>query len=334
MPRSSDRTLHLLYEALRASGMDITDKEEILARLKTLERGLEAEDEFVALSLWMERCRLVHKLDQNSFPRGASYRVPDLLAVYDYGGDRAFLIEVKSTYLTDSSRLTSAKLEWSARYRNGLLAYAERVGCPLLIAWRLLPWDLWTLFDARLTRLVKTGYQISYFDAFRANLLGPLLGNIHIVFNERARLRVRIKKLTKRGAAPTKEFVGQVDQAGAVGADGQLQPELTQLIDLAWRVLPNDAEVEETDTHVTNDFVLHPESVGLIAHQLLGLRPRDHEDGPRAMLVDGKFPSKYSDLLQQAQRGIDLGVTRYAISILPDPWPDFLPRSPEEGPPS
>jgi Holliday junction resolvase len=48
----------------------------------------------------MEKCKLVHKLEQEQYPLASSdkYQVPDLFAVFDYEGKEILvLIEVKSS---------------------------------------------------------------------------------------------------------------------------------------------------------------------------------------------------------------------------------------------
>src|SRR5262245_32471512 len=100
----------LLAEAVRqlAPGASARD---IVNRVRRLQIGLPAEDEFSVLLTWLGRCRLVHKLDQLQSPRESRERwcVPDLLAVFDYEGrDVPVLIEVKT------SAPTNNRLSWRA----------------------------------------------------------------------------------------------------------------------------------------------------------------------------------------------------------------------------
>lgn len=103
MPDKQYDEAKLLYEALtksrqplkkatlsklaRAFGLS-TGTDELLARLHSLMSGLPVEDEFIALAVWMEKCKLIHKLDQEQFPASSTdeYQVPDLFAVFNYDG--------------------------------------------------------------------------------------------------------------------------------------------------------------------------------------------------------------------------------------------------------
>ena len=73
------------------------DPTTVAARVRALDRGLPAEDEFSVICSWLGKTRLIHKLDQLQTPPTSRdiYQVPDLLAVFDAGGP--FLIEVKAS---------------------------------------------------------------------------------------------------------------------------------------------------------------------------------------------------------------------------------------------
>ena len=125
-----DVRARLLYEAAEQLGWT-SDSRAIVDRVRRLAIGLPAEDELSVLLPWLGRCCLVHKLDQeeNSDHSKRKYRVPDLLAIFDYGGRHIpVLIEVKST---DDSTLS-----WQPDYRDALCAYAAALRLPFLVAWR------------------------------------------------------------------------------------------------------------------------------------------------------------------------------------------------------
>jgi para-aminobenzoate synthetase component 1 len=89
----------LFWDAWAELGFS-TNPKELVDKINQLKRGLPKEDEFIALSIWMDKCTLIHKLDQEQYP-GLSkqeYQVPDLFACYKYNGREVpVLIEVKST---------------------------------------------------------------------------------------------------------------------------------------------------------------------------------------------------------------------------------------------
>ena len=132
----------LISESIQQLGLD-TDPEALTKRIRVLQVGLPAEDEFSVILTWLGQCRRVHKLDQLQSPRSSRdhWAVPDLFAVFDYHGhDLPMLIEVKTTPFSNN------ELSWKPAYRNAIMAYAGMLNVPLLIAWRF--GTFWTLFDA------------------------------------------------------------------------------------------------------------------------------------------------------------------------------------------
>ncbi|MCH7920652.1 MAG: hypothetical protein IIC50_22065, partial [Planctomycetes bacterium] len=92
-----DSSARLLHEAIQQLGWS-ADPSRLVDRVRRLDFGLPAEDEFMHLLCWLGKCTLIHKLDQGQFPIAskASYQVPDLLASFDTeAGPKVVLIEVK-----------------------------------------------------------------------------------------------------------------------------------------------------------------------------------------------------------------------------------------------
>lgn len=79
-PKDVERIIH---EALEKLGWD-TEPNKIIERVKRLNLGLPAEDEFSVLCGWLGQCNLIHKLDQQQYPVTSKdeYQVPDLLAEF------------------------------------------------------------------------------------------------------------------------------------------------------------------------------------------------------------------------------------------------------------
>jgi hypothetical protein len=134
----NDPLYWLIAEAVQQLGLS-TDPKAVAERVRRLQVGLPAEDEFSVLLTWLGRCRLVHKLDQLQRPSDSRARwfVPDLLAVFDYHGkDLPVLIEVKTTPFDNNT------LSWPVAYRERLVRYADMLKMPLLVAWRF--GTIWT----------------------------------------------------------------------------------------------------------------------------------------------------------------------------------------------
>src|SRR5262245_11097826 len=147
---SSSQIARLIYSAREELGWEISDPAELLNRIKMLEAGLPAEDEFITLVNWLGRCKLIHKLDQEQYPLTSKdlYQVPDLFAVFERdGGLVPVLVEVKTS---------KKNLSWKPSYLERLKRYSDLLHLPLLIACKLRLEDgdrglaFWLLFDAEL----------------------------------------------------------------------------------------------------------------------------------------------------------------------------------------
>ena len=138
-----DPLFWMIAEAVQQLGLN-ADPKAVSNRVRRLQLGLPAEDEFSVLLTWLGRCRFVHKLDQLQAPADsrAQWVIPDLVAVFNYHGtELPVLIEVKTTPFNKNT------LEWSVAYRDRLVRYASMLKLPLLVAWRF--GTIWMLFDGR-----------------------------------------------------------------------------------------------------------------------------------------------------------------------------------------
>lgn len=120
-----DDTDRLIQDVLAELGWE-SDARRIADKVRQLDRGLPAEDEFMAVCAWLGQTRLIHKLDQHQSPPASreTYQVPDLLA--DFQSSGPVLIEIKSKQ--------SQTLSFTPEYLCHLTAYADLLGKPLLIA--------------------------------------------------------------------------------------------------------------------------------------------------------------------------------------------------------
>ena len=165
--QSSNDLERLIQEVLTELGSD-ADPKSVAERVRRLDLGLPAEDEFTAVCSWLGRAQLLHKLDQHQAPvrYREVYQIPDLLAQFENTGP--LLIEVKSK--------AKPTLSFRTDYLNRLHAYAALVDMSLLIAWK--HHGLWTLFEARHLNKAEKNFNISLSDALKENLLGVLAGDI------------------------------------------------------------------------------------------------------------------------------------------------------------
>ena len=78
-----DPLARLMFEAIQQLGRD-ADPLSLSDRIKRLELGIPAEDEFAFILSWLGKCILIHKLDQNQYPPESvgKLQVPDLFACF------------------------------------------------------------------------------------------------------------------------------------------------------------------------------------------------------------------------------------------------------------
>lgn len=160
----------LIYEVLEIVGWE-AGPHELAERVQRLNKGLPIEDEFIVLCTWLNRCNLIHKLDQQQMPLSSKEKVqvPDLLAQFTTNGKAiTVLIEVK--HHNDNV------LSFRPDYYSKLLQYGQLLGLPVLIAWKN-KLDIWTLFDIAEMSKAKKNYNINIKHALCENLLGILAGD-------------------------------------------------------------------------------------------------------------------------------------------------------------
>lgn len=117
-----DDTDRLIQDVLAELGW-ASDARRIADKVRQLDRGLPAEDEFMAVCAWLGQTRLIHKLDQHQSPPASreTYQVPDLLA--DFQSSGPVLIEVKVK--------RSQTLSFTPEYLGRLNAYPARCRRPV-----------------------------------------------------------------------------------------------------------------------------------------------------------------------------------------------------------
>ena len=157
----------LIQDVLAELGFD-ADPAEVARRVRRLNYGLPAEDEFSVICAWLGRVSLLHKLDQQQTPIAskAEFQVPDILVSFESAGP--VLVEIKVC--------NDRTLSFKPDYHTRLTQYASLLGLPLLIAWKF--HSLWTLFDARHLTLARKNFNITHNEAMRQNLLGALAGDV------------------------------------------------------------------------------------------------------------------------------------------------------------
>lgn len=323
----------LIWDAWAELGLN-TNPKELVEKVNQLKRGLPKEDEFTALSIWMGRCTLIHKMEQKQYPNLSKqeYQVPDLFACYKYNGENvAVLIEVKST--------KRRKLRFTNADYNRRVKYSQLTGLPILIAWHLKGWDLWCLFELSKMQKKVSAFHIDFETAIKEDLMGILLDNIIFTIKKGTKLvmQVEIEKGTevRDGIDQTlKKFTGVVKNIEFVGVNGQripLDSSLSKFLELIFLLVDNDVSSTEDSNYFTQTFYT-TEDQTIFGYQILGVASFGIEaiKTPQLNWLDviknESFRISYEDIRNAAKDGVHKGIVKYVIRNLPKPIPQFLER--------
>lgn len=315
----------LIQEVLVELGRD-GDARQIADKVRQLDLGLPAEDEFTAVCSWLGKTVLIHKLDQQQAPLKSrdTYQVPDLLAQFDNAGP--LLIEVK----VKKGRTLSFKPDYLAR----LEAYAELVGMPLLIAWK--HHGLWTLFEARHLKRARKNFNIAFGDAMMENLLGVLAGDLAYKIAPGAGIHLRSKKeellaVEKSGDTRTEQWKLRIDDVGFTVANGEradmIDPDLTTLF-TTWDL---EERQSHSDTHIEFHFVAGDDAGMMFGHMALvhlmnWSLPQGATINWRHAIRRDAVVSNMANFSNALNRALDQKLVRTIIHQQPQTRPDFFPQ--------
>jgi Holliday junction resolvase len=317
MDAHSQDFARLFYEAIQQLGAG-ADSAAIIERVRRLQLGLPAEDEFSLILSALGRCRTVHKLDQFQSPRQSSkeLQVPDLLAVFRHKDrDVPVLIEVKSE--------KEQTLSWRSDYKDALDAYARAVRLPLLVAWKHK--TFWVLFEARHLRKAVTNFNINFADALRHTLMTELAGDFSFSLKPGCAMRLTIRKLSSDTGSG---FRGRIERVRWVNGDGKEFENAPGVFPL-FMCLDQDSLLEEDGDLFVQSFVIPDEPRSEFAHRALGtlLRVSLGSDDPhwRELLQRPALPKMAQvDFRAAANQALEMGFLRYGINIVPSEMPAFL----------
>ena len=321
----------LIWGALAELGFSTTPKE-LVDKINQLKRGLPKEDEFIALSIWMDKCTLIHKLDQKQYPTLSKreYQIPDLFACYKYNGrDVQVLIEVKST--------KRKKLRFTNVDYNRRMKYSQITGLPILIAWHLKGWDLWCLFELSKMQKKVSAFCIDFETAIREDLMGVLLDNVIFSIKKGTKLvmQIEIEKGTEvrnETDQTLEEFIGMLKDIEFVSVAGERISSgspLSKFLYYTFMLVYTDASSTDDGNYVTQTFYTNEDQT-VFGYQILGVASFGTKsfDNPELNWLDiiknESFTISYEDIKSGAKEGVRKGVVKYVIRNLPKPVPRFL----------
>lgn len=318
----SDR---LIQEVLSALGWD-EDPKTIAKKVKRLDQGLPAEDEFTAICSWLGKARLLHKLDQHQTPARSRdlYQVPDLLAEFECGGP--VLIEVKSK--------TKQTLSFTPRYLERLCAYARLVKMPLLIAWKHR--GIWVLFDIQHLTKAQTNFNITLGDAMKENRLGVLAGDVAYKIASGAGLRFRCKSEAlvdweESAGIVTEQWKMRIDEVGFMISGGErldnLDPDVATLF-TTWEL---SEQQSHSDTHIELRFVAGDDDGMMFGHMALThllhwTLPQGATINWRHAVMRDAVVSNMTNFGRALESALEQKVVHIILHQQPHTWPHFIPK--------
>lgn len=315
---SIDPTIYKIYEACERTGWK-GDPVTLANALKKLNYGLPVQDEFCLLMSWLGRCKLIHGLEQSQYPPASKtdYQVPDFYAVFDTGAGRLpVLIEVKS----------KTKLSWKPEYYESLQRYGEEMGLPVLVAWKETRTRFWTLVDISRFSKARQNYNLSFSDAIQNSLMSMLAGDFMIEFTPGFGMHLHFRKLSPQGQDGVVSCV--VEEAYFQGAEGERFTTLKGGLWPFFMTLDVPSEIEETDTHIHQSFVVMEKCGSQLAHRgFPALFMTRKGKRWRNLLEKHQFAVGPQDMWEAAREAAEYSATKGLMRIIPQNIPPYLEKA-------
>jgi len=324
-PVDADR---LIQSVLAELGWE-ADPVALADRVRRLDIGLPAEDEFAVVCGWLGKARLLHKLDQQQVPVRSQdeFQVPDMLALF---GEEAFarpvLIEIKSK--------KDRKLSFRADYYGRLRRYADLLELPLLIAWKF--HSIWMLFEASHMKKARTNFNIRFEDAIRENLLGILAGDVAYNIGSGAGLHFRMKKVerlsqTRNGDEVSEQWQMVIDDVAFTDRSGARRTDLTPDVQSLFTAWDLDEHDTFTDTHITRSFVAADEGIQFAHSALVRLldwynRPEESTNW-RKLLREPQVTRDIRNFEATLNNALRQNIVQYVFQMQPQSMPAFIRKS-------
>ena len=325
----TDPAARVVFEALEQIGWSVENPKLLSERIKRLELGIPAEDEFAFLISWMGKCELVHKLDQEQSPPESktNYRVPDLIAIFRHRKRLIpALIEVKTS--------VAEKLSWRPDYLVGLKLYAAKLNLPLLVAWKWNRFGLWTLFEVKHFSKARKNYTVNSELALKENLMSLLAGDFAVELYKGVgfhRILRKEKELesTNMKRPDTTTWQARVEDAFFTNNKGE---RINSLGPGLWAIFlcshHEDRSEVINETKIIQSFVIEEESIQF-AHRMLPIllqfkAGRNNLLRWRNIRCNYSVPVPFQTLRKAASGANSTNIVRNVITIAPNTKPEFL----------
>ena len=321
-------TARIVFNALEQMGWSVENFPQLVERIKRLDRGIPAEDEFAVLISWMGKCELVHKLEQEQSPPESQnvYRIPDLLAFFRHNNHLfPVLIEVK--------KHKAEKLSWKPEYLDSLRQYAATLNLPLLVAWKWEPFGFWTLFEAKHFSKTRKNYEITQELTMKENLMSLLAGDFAVGLHKGVGFHFVVRKGKELESgdsknSDTKTWLARVEKAFFTNGRGERIKELGPGL---WSLLlcaHLEEHTEVSESKASSSFIIEEESIQF-THRMLPvlLQSEVGKDKPlrwREVRQNYSVPIKFQILRKAATDESSADIVATVIEVAPNTKPDFL----------
>jgi Holliday junction resolvase len=317
---SAGARARLLYGALDQLGWQ-EDKEALVKLINRLRLGLPSEDEFLVVLAWLGKCRMVHKLDQLQLPEGsrATYRIPDLLAVFQQDGRHyPVLIEVKAKEKTP--------LSWRKDFYEALQRYGELLNLPVLVAWKYA--TFWALFELKHFERPSKNYRISFESAMKQNLMGLLAGDFSFSMNEGVGLHMRMRKIKNETSENGKEgWVIEIEGVYFTNSKGECVKEVPGLLNL-FICSEQNMELIDEGTHFVQNYVIPKSNTAEFASRALTILLETFKGGDninwRDLMHTDFLSKRCGELRKAAEDALKSGFVHHILNQVPHDRPGFL----------
>lgn len=315
----------LIHESLEQLGWT-ADAASIADKVKRLNIGLPLEDEFSIICGWLGQCNLIHKLDQQQYPKTSnkSFQVPDLLASFRVRGgrDTTVLIEVKSS--------EKNVLSFRPDYVHKLNAYGNLLGLPVLIAWR--KYGIWTLVHLDVFSKKNKNFNLSFNEAMRHSLMSKFAGDFSYTPQVNSGVHISFKKDKLMETMEVNEGLQEIwhmviDDVYFTNGDREVIRKLSPIA----QQLFHSWNLVTTETHSDSHVVMHntiEEQSGMFAHmaltRLLSFHGREEEVHWRRHLQQDASISNIMNFRSGIDENLRTGIIKHIFDIEPVKVPSFL----------
>lgn len=326
LPISDEEAQHLIHDAFVRLGWK-ADAKRLANRIARLHLGLPREDEFAVICTWLNRCALIHKLDQRESQavNFSQFKVPDLLAVFMVDGKEVtVLIEVKAKKKEDF-------LSFRPDYYEGLKRYASLLKLPILIAWKY--HGIWTLFDIEHMALARTNYNIRFSKALSEGLLGVLAGDFTYSLAKGAGVHLQMRKeklISKKKSEGSIEEQWQVrfDDVYFTDGLGNKRRTLPGQIESLFHAHNLDDFEEHTETHMTMHFTVGEDQNKFAHMSLVGLlnwqAPVGEDINWRSVAINPQAFTHITDFTSTIDDALREKIVTHVLHLQPATKPSFL----------